>query len=190
MTLLPFLEHDGSPDGPSTAVAGRTVGATECAGKGSGARKIGQPILLEPATEELTERCARRGDDDNELRRRLDSSKDPGCDWSGVLTEAKRGRDAGNCFGRQGNAHGFGEVPDPATPYQRPMPRAGGRRGRRGTRRLQAGFYAANKESVMSTILIVVLLPLGFGATAYLLWKLLEAAGATSVTDFDLPERR
>jgi hypothetical protein len=79
------------------------------------------------------------------------------------------------------------------------MPRAGGRRGRSGTRRVQVVFYAANvqvvfyaanKESVMSTILLVVLLPLGFGATAYLLWKLLEAAGATSVTDFDLPERR
>jgi hypothetical protein len=42
----------------------------------------------------------------------------------------------------------------------------------------------------MSTILLVVLLPLGFGATAFLLWKLLEAAGATSAADFDLPESR
>ena len=42
----------------------------------------------------------------------------------------------------------------------------------------------------MSTILLVVLLPLGFGATVFLLWKLLEAVGATSAADFDLPESR
>ncbi len=42
----------------------------------------------------------------------------------------------------------------------------------------------------MSTILLVVLLPLGFGATAFFLWKLLEAAGMTSAMDFDMPERR
>ncbi|HZN28905.1 MAG TPA: hypothetical protein VFB88_06050, partial [Xanthobacteraceae bacterium] len=62
--------------------------------------------------------------------------------------------------------------------------------GRQGTCRVHFAFHAANKGSVMSTIMLVVLLPLGFGATAFLLWKLLEAAGATSAADFDLPESR
>jgi hypothetical protein len=121
---------------------------------------------------------------------RVPHGKDPGRDWSGVLTEARRGRDAGNCLGRNHNAHGFRQVPQSATPL--PKSHLGAHKPTRwqGTRRVHFEFHAANKESVMSTILLVVLLPLGFGATAFLLWKLLEAAGATSAADFDLPDSR